>query len=514
MQTGFVLIILLAQVGGNFRAKMNSYTSICVILVLFGVQIISGQSSEQDSNECSNIVCSTEFNPQCGKDGLTYGNPCLLEVAQCRHPELTLAYIGMCHNDQQPKDCDNIVCTREFDPQCGSDGRTYSNRCVLWAEQCKKVSLHLAYHGKCKLSSLKAAEDSHEHESSKPGFCPALNVGETGHCQHECAFDDECDGALKCCYNGCGTVCSPARVSKPGVCPAATREEGEPCPEPEPESYDSGVSSCDSDSDCSGSSRCCSDGCQNQCIEPVPRPGYCPVVPTTPTGDTPTGSAGICVNNCTHDHECTFPRKCCHNGCGFTCVTPEIPKDGLCELPVEGMNDRCVQDCSRDNECADEIKCCFNGCGNVCAAPEWGSCEKDGQKYHNGETKKDVNNCDTCTCFNGTITCTEKSCFCEYSGKKYASGDSFPVKDSCNKCTCFGLKVICTDFICYENRDESKRIMSIVLGVIFGVLVAILIFALTIVGVTLYKKKKAKKEKSSRNEPHSREEGQPLPAKV
>ena len=48
------------------------------------------------------------------------------------------------------------------------------------------------------------------------------------------------------------------------------------------------------------------------------------------------------------------------------------PKDGLCELPVEGVNDRCVQDCSRDNECEDETKCCFNGCGNVCAAPEWG----------------------------------------------------------------------------------------------------------------------------------------------
>lgn len=56
--------------------------------------------------------------------------------------------------------------------------------------------------------------------------------------------------------------------------------------------------------------------------------------------------------------------------------------------------------------------------------------------------------------------------------------------------------------------------MSIVLGVIFGVLIAILIFALTIVGVTLYKKNKAKKQKSSRNEPHSREEAQPLPAKV
>ena len=56
----------------------------------------TGQPTEQDSNECSNIVCSTEFNPQCGKDGLTYGNPCLLEVGQCRHPELTLAYHGMC----------------------------------------------------------------------------------------------------------------------------------------------------------------------------------------------------------------------------------------------------------------------------------------------------------------------------------------------------------------------------------------------------------------------------------
>ena len=44
------------------------------------------------------------------------------------------------------------VCAANFDPQCGSDGKTYSNACDLKMTQCKNPSLQLqlAYKGQCK----------------------------------------------------------------------------------------------------------------------------------------------------------------------------------------------------------------------------------------------------------------------------------------------------------------------------------------------------------------------------
>ena len=46
------------------------------------------------------------------------------------------------------------------------------------------------------------------------------------------------------------------------------------------------------------------------------REGVCPALPT--------GSFGICVHECGHDVECSGSKKCCGNGCGTICIDPEI----------------------------------------------------------------------------------------------------------------------------------------------------------------------------------------------
>lgn len=51
---------------------------------------------------------------------------------------------------QNDDDCPG-VCTADYDPHCGSDGKTYSNLCELSTKsKCEYGVLRMAYKGKCK----------------------------------------------------------------------------------------------------------------------------------------------------------------------------------------------------------------------------------------------------------------------------------------------------------------------------------------------------------------------------
>ncbi len=100
-------------------------------------------------------ICTTDFSPVCGCDGMTYSNPCSaasagVNVAQegecdeevcgglpgfpCSEGEFCKLDVAECCCDFQGV-CTPIpdVCTDIFIPVCGCDGATYSNTCFAEA---------------------------------------------------------------------------------------------------------------------------------------------------------------------------------------------------------------------------------------------------------------------------------------------------------------------------------------------------------------------------------------------
>merc|ERR1712025_743426 len=103
------------------------------------------EEGEPGSSACDR-GCRIIYSPVCGSDGKTYPNKCRLNKASCKssHP-IIIANKGKCK-----KVC-KIGCTRMHRPVCGSDGKTYSNKCYLDYASCKSDGeITIANEGKCK----------------------------------------------------------------------------------------------------------------------------------------------------------------------------------------------------------------------------------------------------------------------------------------------------------------------------------------------------------------------------
>jgi|GEM_PF-3176196 len=148
-------------------------------------------------------------------------------------------------------------------------------------------------------------------------------------------------------------------------------------------------------------------------------------------------------------------------------------------------------------------------CGQDCrtiTCQQQDYCEYNGAEYKEGESFPDSDGCNTCTCSNGRIICTERPCIqcdqdvqtcyppttattaapqsttpircegtyddcvekygkcdcgykeqvtCKYTGVEYKEGESFPDSDGCNTCTCSNGKIICTEHACQSDCKET-----------------------------------------------------------
>ncbi|XP_052783320.1 turripeptide Pal9.2-like [Mya arenaria] len=113
--------------------------------IILCLAFLSGCLGASLNFQCGEF-CIDGYLPVCGSNGKTYPNLCYFQQAKCLDPTLT-SYAGPCGTTYYPP-CPDMMCMALYDPVCGSDRKTYSNKCELHAVHCHG-EVSVAHTGTC-----------------------------------------------------------------------------------------------------------------------------------------------------------------------------------------------------------------------------------------------------------------------------------------------------------------------------------------------------------------------------
>uniref|UniRef100_A0A0P5E0C2 Agrin n=2 Tax=Daphnia magna TaxID=35525 RepID=A0A0P5E0C2_9CRUS len=212
----------------------------------------------QCPTKCSSYGDSVGSRPVCGADGKDYPNTCELHKSSClANRRIDVKFQGACDpcasieclstsvcvldSERKPHCRCGDTCPSDFQPVCGSDGRSYSSQCHLMQEACRSQrQLRILYKGLCESgvhpcskAGCEADEECQVDEKGMPqclcvGPCPPIHRPVCG--SDEMTYSSTCELQRQSClkkrnitllYEGvCGSseACNHFRCPTGGYC--------------------------------------------------------------------------------------------------------------------------------------------------------------------------------------------------------------------------------------------------------------------------------------------------------